>query len=69
MFFKGYLAASELDIDVAKANGTLLEWYGSKEELYYDCGEDADVTEIEIQQFEIELPDGHWMEFDSIGLN
>lgn len=69
MWFKAYLNANDLDIDVAAANGTVLSWYGSKEELYHDCGEDADITEIIIPDFEITLPDGYIMTFEEMGLN
>lgn len=69
MYFIAYLNANQLDIDVAEANDSVLDWFGSKEELYEWCGEDADITTILIPDFEIELPDGYIMTFNDIGLN
>jgi hypothetical protein len=69
MWFKGWLNATEIDIEVAAANKSVMSWYGSKEELREDCGEDADITEIIIPDFEITLPDNYIMTFEDIGLN
>jgi len=69
MDFIGYLAVNDIDLEVAKANSTLLDWYGSLDEVYEDYGEGADVTEIVICDFEIELMDGYIMSFEDMGLN
>ena len=69
MYFRGFLNASQLDIDVAKANGSCLDWYSSIDDLI-DCnGEGADIIEILIPDFEIELDDGYIMTFEDIGEN
>jgi len=69
MTFKGYLAVDSIDIQVAATNGTVLEWYGSIQELIDDCGIHSDITEIDILEFDLELPDGYIMTFEDIGLN
>ena len=68
MYFKGYIDANEIDLEVAKANSTTMEWYSSKEDLYEWCGEDVEITEILIIDFELDI-DGHIMTFENIGMN
>ena len=69
MTFKGYLNATDIDVQVAATNGTVLEWYGSIEELIEDCGIHSDIMEISIQEFDLELSDGYIMTFEDISEN
>ena len=69
MRFKAYIAANHIDIDVAQANGTLMDWYGSLEELYDDYGPNAEYVEIELEDFEIILDDLSIMRFEDIKEN
>ena len=69
MRFKAYIAANNIDIDVAQANGTLMDWYGSLEELYDDYGVNAEYVEIELEDFEIILDDLSIMRFEDIKEN
>ena len=68
MRFKAYIPLSEIDIQVANANGTEIEWYASKKEIYAEYGTDCPITSIIISDLVIEL-DNYDMEFNTIGEN
>jgi len=68
MRFKAYIPLSEIDIQVANANGTEIEWYASKSDIYAEYGTDCPITSIIISDLVIEL-DNFDMEFNTIGEN
>lgn len=68
MRFKAYIPLSEIDIQVANANDTEIEWYASKQEIYTEFGVDCPITPIIIDGLVIEL-DNYDMEFHTIGEN
>tara|TARA_R110000824_G_scaffold25285_1_gene88187 strand:- start:588 stop:794 length:207 start_codon:yes stop_codon:yes gene_type:complete len=68
MRFKAYIPLSDIDIQVANANGTEIEWYASKLEIYAEYGTDCPITSIIISDLVIEL-DNYDMEFNTIGEN
>ena len=53
---------------MANANGTEIEWYASKKEIYAEYGIDCPITSIIISDLVIEL-DNYDMEFNTIGEN
>jgi len=68
MWFKGFIPLSGIDIDVSIANKDYADWYASIDELIDDYGRSAEITEIIIIDFELEIED-HIMTFENIGMN
>lgn len=65
MTFEAYVAVNKIDLEVAIANDTILEWYPNLEELRAEHGEDAEWSKIELVDVEIEGLFG----FKDIGMN
>jgi hypothetical protein len=69
MHFIGYVQGSKIDMLVDATNGTVIEYYFSLEELYYECGEEAEYSIIYLEDVEVILSDLSIMDFKDIGMN
>lgn len=69
MLFIGYIQGNEMDLLVSSTAGSVIEYYFTLEELYYDLGEDTEYSIIYLEDVEILLADLSVMRFDDIGMS
>lgn len=69
MLFIGFIQGNEMDLLVSSTAGSVVEYYFSLEELYYDLGEDTEYSIIYLEDVEILLADLSVMRFNDVGMN